>query len=317
MILLRKSARTLHGRLNFRGLEISVENRTGSIRQWKNSDDGTEGMTRMRHAYGYFKGTMGCDQDAVDVFVGPHREAPNVYIIDQMKAPDFIEFDEQKILVGFLTQEDAKKFYLAHYDDPRFFGRIAEMDFEEFREKVMKTRDNGGKPIVKAIDRLAERVRAALRKSREVEGSGRYFSTDELRAAAQRAPGMNEIMVDMSDPIGRLITEAQCRERARRSIHPQVSELLLGKTRAMTQMIEQHGRILIAVAGGDPQGIDFVEFRRGYKVEMEHKDVTGGDPVKTAKIVLAHLKENDRYYSLLEKYVEKAFPGVHLLRRRA
>jgi hypothetical protein len=38
---------------------------------------------------------------------------------------------------------------------------------------------------------------------------------------------------------------------------------------------------------------------------MEHKDVTNGNVVKTAKIAAAHLTEKPNYYTLLKKYVEK------------
>jgi hypothetical protein len=50
---------------------------------------------------------------------------------------------------------------------------------------------------------------------------------------------------------------------------------------------------------------DFDEFLMGMNVEMEHKDVTNGDLVLTAKIAAAHLKENPEYYTLLKRYVEK------------
>jgi len=47
--------------------------------------------------------------------------------------------------------------------------------------------------------------------------------------------------------------------------------------------------------------IDISQFKVGLKEELEHKDVTGGDLVLTAKIVLAHLKEDPHYYSKMEK----------------
>ena len=42
---------------------------------------------------------------------------------------------------------------------------------------------------------------------------------------------------------------------------------------------------------------DFREFLFGLNVELEHSDITGGDLEQTAKILLAHLKENKHYYS--------------------
>lgn len=50
---------------------------------------------------------------------------------------------------------------------------------------------------------------------------------------------------------------------------------------------------------------DFKEFYVGMNVEMEHKDVTKGDPILTAKIAAAHLHEVPNYYTLLMKHVEK------------
>jgi len=53
------------------------------------------------------------------------------------------------------------------------------------------------------------------------------------------------------------------------------------------------------------KSLDLEEFAMGMKVEEEHKDITGGDPIMTAKIVLAHLEEDPHYYTKL-KTVEKA-----------
>jgi hypothetical protein len=49
---------------------------------------------------------------------------------------------------------------------------------------------------------------------------------------------------------------------------------------------------------------------KGMNVELEHGtrhpdlDLTGDDPLKTAKVALAHLRELPDYYERLEKYVE-------------
>lgn len=42
---------------------------------------------------------------------------------------------------------------------------------------------------------------------------------------------------------------------------------------------------------------DIKEFEMGMNVESEHKDVTNGDPVMTARIAVTHLNENPRYYT--------------------
>ena len=43
------------------------------------------------------------------------------------------------------------------------------------------------------------------------------------------------------------------------------------------------------------------ELKKGMNVELEHFDITNGDPILTCKIALAHLNENPNYYKLLSK----------------
>jgi hypothetical protein len=70
-----------------------------------------------------------------------------------------------------------------------------------------------------------------------------------------------------------------------------------------------------AQALGKKLKIDFKEipleqFKMGLQVELEHgnrakkTNVTSNDPMKTAKIALAHLQEDPKYYSKL-KVMEK------------
>lgn len=61
---------------------------------------------------------------------------------------------------------------------------------------------------------------------------------------------------------------------------------------------------------GRNAGINFEQynldqFTKGYNVELEHKDLTNGDPMMTAKIVIAHLNEDPKYYDKLEKVEAK------------
>lgn len=48
------------------------------------------------------------------------------------------------------------------------------------------------------------------------------------------------------------------------------------------------------------------QFKKGMYVEREHNDITHGDLLLTAKIVLAHLKEISTYYDELEKMEKKS-----------
>jgi hypothetical protein len=82
-----------------------------------------------------------------------------------------------------------------------------------------------------------------------------------------------------------------------------------------------HGRVSTAEATriGELIGIDWAsarfdveQFRAGMEVEFEHgardpaTDVTGGDPVVTGKIALAHLNEFPDYYTRLKRMEDEA-----------
>lgn len=210
-------SRKLHGSINFNGLEISIETGRSRCREWYNSHDGSQGMSRMTLPYGYIKMTQGVDGDHYDVFVGPDHSAPNVYIVTTMKAPDFTAIDEEKAFLGVNSAEEAERYFKLSYSDDRFFGGITEMPFKEFKEKVLAT---------KASPELLG----------DIKKSG----------------------------------EAMCKQIGDRM-------------------------------GVNWKEIDLDEFCDGMLHEEEHSDVTGGSAEKTAKIVLAHLKEDPKYYSKLEQ----------------
>ncbi len=162
-----EKARKLHRRRDFRGLQISVENQAGSIRHWGNAH--ASGQTKMKCDYGYIRRTKGVDGDHVDVYVGPYKLAPNVYVIDQLKPPEFVETDEQKVMLGFLTLGDAVAAYQAHYDDPRFLGQVRVLPFGDFRSvraRLSKSWRNGQKRLRRATLQPfagAARLRGRLR----------------------------------------------------------------------------------------------------------------------------------------------------------
>lgn len=122
--------------ITFRGLNISIENEKGTTRT-KTGKGGKSWSTHMKNDYGYIRLTEGVDGDHVDVYLGSNEDAPNVYIIHQVK-PDTGEYDEDKCMLGFNTEEQAKEAYLRHYDSPKFFGAMSTVPFEVFKEKVLE-----------------------------------------------------------------------------------------------------------------------------------------------------------------------------------
>lgn len=135
----------LHGERMFRGLDCAIENAKGSKRYWHDPHGKEKGSTLMHFDYGYIRGSKGTDGDHVDVYLGPDENAENVYLVDQMKKPDFKEFDEQKCMLGFKDEASAKAAYLKQYNDPKFFGGMKTMKFDEFKEKVLDKKNHGSK----------------------------------------------------------------------------------------------------------------------------------------------------------------------------
>jgi len=95
------------------GLVIKIENAYGTYRSGT-APDGTRWSNRMAAHYGDIVGSRGADGDPVDIFVGPFPESRRVWVINQRRADG--EFDEHKVMAGFMTEEQARAAYLGSYD---------------------------------------------------------------------------------------------------------------------------------------------------------------------------------------------------------
>lgn len=140
------SGHKLQGRTAFRGLNISIENKKGTIRSGVDSD-GHKWAIKMHYDYGYIRGTEGVDGDHVDCYIGDNIDAKNVYIIHQ-KIPGTDKYDEDKCMLGFNTLADAKAAYLKQYDKPGFFGGVDTVPFELFKQKVLMKKYHGKKLVL-------------------------------------------------------------------------------------------------------------------------------------------------------------------------
>lgn len=157
----------LQGRTKFQGLDISIENRKGGYREDKHHDP-PQWRNKMYCDYGYIRGSEGVDHDHVDCFIGPNPDAANAYIVHQVN-PKTGKFDEEKVMLGFDSIDEAKRMYLKHYDTPKFFGGIKAMPMTEFIPKVLSTLDRGG-DIIKSLSSLPGNVRLYMKVSEENYG---------------------------------------------------------------------------------------------------------------------------------------------------
>lgn len=168
-------ARKLQRRRKFQGLDISIETRSGAFRHWYDPHAGEHGKTRMPHDYGYIRGTMGADGEHVDCYIGPDPNATHAYVVKQMKAPEFKVFDEQKVMLGFGSELDARRAYATCYDRAGFLGGIKAIPMGEFRKQVLNTtkldplvkhdrpEGEGGRPVDSHAARVS--IRLGLRKA--------------------------------------------------------------------------------------------------------------------------------------------------------
>lgn len=133
-----RKAFELAGRMEFHGLLLAIEQRMGDVRTWTDRH-GASGSTTMTAPYGFIEGTKGKDGEAIDCYVGPNPDPTHVYVVNQKKklaGGGFGGLDEQKTFIGFSSATEAKDCYLAHMNDPGFFGSMIEIPFEDFRKRV-------------------------------------------------------------------------------------------------------------------------------------------------------------------------------------
>jgi hypothetical protein len=149
------SGHKLQDRYRFAGLDISVENKKGSTRKGVDKD-GHKWSCYMNFDYGYIRGSVGVDDDHVDVYIGPDESAENVYVVHQ-NDPVTGKYDEDKVMLGFNSIKVARQAYLKQYDRPGFLGSIDTLPLEDFKKKVLSKKNHG-----KMVKSYADRVREAL-----------------------------------------------------------------------------------------------------------------------------------------------------------
>jgi len=148
----------LQGCYDFQGLLIAVENKKGSIRRWFDAHNNETGSTKMYCDYGYVADTLGTDGEDVDVYVGPNKNSTHVFVVTQAKSPRFIEIDEQKVMLGFNSEQEAKEAYLRQYNDPRFYMGITYMTIDMFKNKLESMRGE----VLKSMSDLEKGLSAAI-----------------------------------------------------------------------------------------------------------------------------------------------------------
>ena len=123
--------------IDFHGLQVVIENPVGSVRAGIDPD-GKPWATELTASYGYISGTEGADGDMVDVFIGPDASSTTAYVARCQVAGKWGAYDEDKVMLGFPSEEAAREAFLQNYNDPRFLGGLDVMSIDKLKERLGK-----------------------------------------------------------------------------------------------------------------------------------------------------------------------------------
>ena len=121
------------GHIKYMGFKVTIENPAGEYREGKDAQ-GKPWRTKMANSYGYFSRTEGKDGDEIDLFLGPAPETGSVFIVHQVD-PKTRKPDEDKVMLGFWSRDEAKAAYFANYSkDWEGFGSMTAMSKVQFAD---------------------------------------------------------------------------------------------------------------------------------------------------------------------------------------
>ena len=157
------------GTATFQGIDVLIETKRGEVRK------GADWAITFLHHYGEVPGTVGLDNDPIDVYLGPYADAPTAYVVHQ-KHPRTQALDEDKVMLGFPSQAKAERAYRTQYDKGGFYAGITAWPVEELRAWFKDPKNHG-----RRLDR-PKRVRILLGRT---EG-GRYVLRKAIVKGHQR-----------------------------------------------------------------------------------------------------------------------------------
>lgn len=186
---LQKAEKEVKKFIDFQGLRIAIENPAGSVRHWE--ADGERGVTTMLVAYGYVVDTIGADTDGIDVFIGPEKDAPMAYVVHQQN-PISGAYDEDKVMLGFRNEREARATYQLHFDRPDFLAMISSMPMDAFKRWIWAQgpKPYGLKKSLPTVPLVIKLEKSNVRSAGRVSGSeAAAIEMAHAMPAARRSPG--------------------------------------------------------------------------------------------------------------------------------
>lgn len=133
------------GQLEYQGIQIDIENKKGSIRTGTDPD-GNEWSIEMKSHYGEIRNTEAVDGDKLDVYVGPEEDVKWVYVVHQVHPGTHEkagEFDEDKVMLGYSSANEAIRAYQDQYDRDDFFGGMSMIPLSKFKAWIERDETDG------------------------------------------------------------------------------------------------------------------------------------------------------------------------------
>ena len=127
-----------HGHIKLHGFDITIETPKGSPRKGVDQGGKAWSVTMPAH-YGYIKGTVGVDEEHVDVYIGDHPKSDKVFVVDQLNIGDG-SFDEHKAILACSDAIEARSLYDAGFSDgkgPDRVGAMTELSVDSFKEWLL------------------------------------------------------------------------------------------------------------------------------------------------------------------------------------
>lgn len=91
----------------------------------------------LKHPYGYIDiPVSGNDGEAIDVFIGPVQDPDYVFVIKKNKKPDY-SYDEDKVMLGWGSEDAAKEAFLDYYEDPKILGNVIKIPLDKFKKDIL------------------------------------------------------------------------------------------------------------------------------------------------------------------------------------
>lgn len=183
----KPTTKPLKRKLNYRGLDIAIEYEMGDVKKGMGSNGEPWEMMQCC-PYGYLYQRVDNDGEYLDVFLGRLELADEVFIIDLMREDGF--HDEQKVFIGFGSQQSAEDMFDRHYTRPHSRGGTHRFSFYTFSGLLHDHAAHSSQDKLYAIERsldIVEKARQSLEANRRSVAAYRAKASTKKKRKAQWA----------------------------------------------------------------------------------------------------------------------------------